>query len=1049
MAFLMHKLLARQVTRVLGVDPASLTAIQQELSGLAASGAVSADAARFIAGLPVFWERVDEAYRQNDRDLDLKTRSLELSSVELTEKNRQLREDLASRTQAIDSLRRSARDLMVSIDTDHKLAADDNLETLSALMRDLVLQHEDSQRDLHAALTDLAYQKFALDQHAIVSTTNLAGDIIYANDKFCEISGYARSELLNRNHRILNSGIHPREVFVEMWDMITAGMVWHGEVCNRTKTGELYWLDATIVPLADDTGNPTMLIAIRTDITQRKRLEATIKGAEERLRHITNAVPGVVFQVNVNADSSKYTFVSDRVWEVRGISREDMLADSRVATRQILKQDRQRIIDGIVTAAQQRVVWRDEYRVQFPTGEVRWVRTEMNPEPNLAADGSTVFTGIWLDVTELKDADNRLREVTENVPVAVFQYFVDARERIKMSFISNALETVAGISPEWVMADSDSFLRQVHPEDREVFVSVLEGSSRDAQPWTLDFRMVHLRTKAVAWVHGEARARSLPQGGLAWTGYLTDVTQAKKTSEELRKAKESAEAASRAKSDFLANMSHEIRTPMNGVIGMTDLLLDTTLDAEQREYVGIVKSSSESLLRIINDILDFSKIEAGKLQIEHIAYRLDHEVTETLKTMGQRARDKNLALVCEFAEDVPLSVMGDPGRLRQVLVNIVGNAIKFTQCGAIAVRIQKAKGSIDGSLLQISVSDTGIGIPADKLDAVFESFSQEDSSITRRYGGTGLGLSICARLVQAMGGRIWVESEVGKGSEFHFIIRVEVNSRDQLRDDVASTLHGLMAGAQKVLTVLLVEDDLVNQKLAVTLLERWGHHVDVAENGLMALECLVEHTYDVILMDMMMPVMDGLEASRRIRASEFGRRTPIIAMTANARVTDRERCLAAGMDDYLSKPIKANVLQAMLQSMVAAAEQGTLHQPSMMVDLLIEDSYPENFDYASALATVDQEVIQIVADPFVAQWPKELGRMRDALVRGDFDTVLHISHALKGTLGMFGAQPARELAQQIESCASRADGHGAELFVSPFVTEVEHLMQVLSERGPL
>ena len=270
MAFLMHKLLARQVTRVLGVDPASLTAIQQELSGLAASGAVSADTARFIAGLPVFWERVDESYRLSDRDLDLKTRSLELSSVELTEKNRQLREDLASRTQAIDSLRRSARDLMVSIDTDHKLAADDNLETLSALMRDLVLQHEDSQRDLHAALTDLAYQKFALDQHAIVSTTNLAGDIIYANDKFCEISGYARSELLNRNHRILNSGIHPREVFVEMWDMITAGMVWHGEVCNRTKTGELYWLDATIVPLADDTGNPTMFIAIRTDITQRK-----------------------------------------------------------------------------------------------------------------------------------------------------------------------------------------------------------------------------------------------------------------------------------------------------------------------------------------------------------------------------------------------------------------------------------------------------------------------------------------------------------------------------------------------------------------------------------------------------------------------------------------------------------------------------------------------------------------------------------------------------------------------------------------------------------
>jgi two-component system sensor histidine kinase/response regulator len=1045
----MHKLLARQVKRVLDVDPASLPAIEQELARLATSGAVSGETARFIAGLPMLWERVDEAYRQSDRDLELKARSLELSSIELTEKNRQLREELASRTRAIESLRTSARELMASIDTDHKLAADDNLETLSTLMHDLVQQHEESQRDLHAALTDLAYQKFALDQHAIVSTTNLAGDIIYANDKFCEISGYTRSELLNHNHRILNAGIHTREFFVEMWDMITAGMVWHGEVCNRTKAGELYWLDATIVPLADDTGNPTMFIAIRTDITQRKQMAIAIKGAEERLRHITNAVPGVVFQVQVKEHSSKYTFVSDRVFEVRGIAREDMLADSRVATRQILKQDRQRVIDGIMAAACQRVVWRDEYRVQFPTGEIRWVRTEMNPEPDLAPDGSTVFTGIWLDVTELKNADNRLREVTENVPVAVFQYFVDARQRIKMSFISHALESVAGIAPEWVLADSESFLRQVHPDDQEIFTAVLGGSSRDAQPWALDFRMVHLRTKAVSWVHGEARARSLPHGGLAWNGYLTDVTQAKKTSEELRKAKESAEAASRAKSDFLANMSHEIRTPMNGVIGMTELLLDTTLDCEQREYVEIVKSSSESLLRIINDILDFSKIEAGKLQIEHIPYRLDHEVTETLKTMGQRARDKGLALVCEFAEDVPLSVVGDPGRLRQVLVNIVGNSIKFTERGTVAVRIQKAKGSIDGSLLHLSVDDTGIGIPADRLDAVFESFSQEDSSITRRYGGTGLGLSICARLVQAMGGRIWVESAVGKGSTFHFIIRVEVMRADQLRDAAASTMLGVLAGTQKVLEVLLVEDDLVNQKLAVTLLERWGHHVDVAHNGLMALECLAEHTYDVILMDMMMPVMDGLEASQRIRASEFGRRTPIIAMTANARVSDRERCLAAGMDDYLSKPIKANVLQAMLQSVVAAAEQGTLHQPSMMVDLLIEDSYPENFDYASALATVDQEIIHIVAEPFVSQWPKEKFRLRDALGRGDFQTVLHISHALKGTLAMFGAQPARELAQQIESCAARGDGPGADLFVSPFETEVEHLLQALAKRGPL
>jgi two-component system sensor histidine kinase/response regulator len=1043
----MHKLLARQLKRVLGVDSANFPALQQEFLRLAASGVVSADAARLITGLPTFFERVEEAYLQSDRDLALKTRSLELSSVELTEKNKQLRDDLHSRTRAIDSLRASARDLMASIDTGNKITDDDNLETLSILMRDLVRQHEATQRDLHSALTDLAYQKFALDQHAIVSTTNLAGEIIYANDKFCEISGYARAELLNQNHRILSSGVHGPEFFVEMWDMITAGMVWHGEICNRTKAGALYWLDATIVPLSDDSGNPTMFIAIRTDITQRKQLDATIKGAEERLRHITNTVPGVVFQVNVNIDSSQYTFVSDRVFEVRGITREAMLADSRAATRQILKQDQKRVVDGISAAARQRSVWRDEYRVQFPSGAIRWIRAEMNPEPDLASDGSTVFTGIWLDVTQLKDAADRLREVTENVPVAVFQYLVDASGKFRMTFVSHSVESIAGVSPDWVMTDSQSFMRQVHPDDRTVVAAVLDGSSRNSQPWSLDFRVVHLRTRAIVWVHGEARARSLPNGGFAWNGYLTDITQAKKTSEELRRAKDNAEAASRAKSDFLANMSHEIRTPMNGVIGMTELLLDTRLNSDQREYVGIVKSSSEALLRIINDILDFSKIEAGKLQIENILYRLDHAVTDTLKTLGLRAREKGLSLQCEFADDVPLAVVGDPGRLRQVLVNIVGNAIKFTDKGSVVVSIQKAKGSIDGRMLHLAVRDTGIGIPEDKREAVFDSFSQEDSSITRRFGGTGLGLSICARLVQAMGGRIWVDSEVGKGSEFHFTIRVEVDRSTQSGSVAPESMHAPVVTHQKALSVLLVEDDLVNQKLAVTLLERWGHQVAVASNGLKALEYLSEHAYDIILMDMMMPVMDGLETASRIRASESGRRTPIIAMTANARASDRDRCLAAGMDDFLSKPIKANVLQAMLQSVATAVEQGALHQSSMMVDLLIEDAYPEDFDYSSALATVDQEVIQIVSIPFSMQWPKELARLQDALGRDDLRTVFHISHALKGTLAMFGAQPARELAQQIERCAERSDSAGVGLFLPPLVIEVEQLLRIISERS--
>jgi PAS domain S-box-containing protein len=391
----MHKLLARQIKRALDIDPAVLPALQEELTKLAANGTVSAEVCQLLTGLPGFLQRVDEAYQQSDRDLELKTRSLELSSVELSETNTRLREGLSSRTRVIESLRASARDLMASIETEQTLADDENLESLSALMRDLVRQHEESQRDLHAALTDLAYQKFALDQHAIVSTTNLAGDIIYANDKFCDISGYTRAELLNKNHRLVNSGVHSRDFFVDMWEQISAGMVWHGEICNRSKAGELYWIDATIVPLADESGKPNMFIAIRTDITERKRMEGSVKAAEARLRHITNTVPGAVFQWHVSPDSHHFTFVSERVREVLGLTPDALKLDSSLSTGQILEEDRARVLAGVLDAAQRRAIWRGEYRITIPGEALRWIRAEIDPEADLAPTGATVFTGIW------------------------------------------------------------------------------------------------------------------------------------------------------------------------------------------------------------------------------------------------------------------------------------------------------------------------------------------------------------------------------------------------------------------------------------------------------------------------------------------------------------------------------------------------------------------------------------------------------------------------------------------------------------------------------
>jgi PAS domain S-box-containing protein len=1004
-----------------------------------------------------------------------------------------------------------------------------------------------------------------------INRPDRASSNVYMSPQLEAILGYTAEEWA-ADPDFFRKVLHPDDrdwVIAEQIRTKEAGEPFRAEYRMTTRDGRVRWFLDETIEIAGEDAESAYRYGYLVEITERKELEQAVREAEERYRKLVETVPLAIYIDRLDELSSN-VYTSPQIERMVGYTAEQWATEDDLFVRLLHPDDRDRVLREHEHTRATGEPLRTEYRLRSADGRLVWVRDE-SVIVNDREGNPSLLQGFLLDITERKTAEQALRDSEAELsrqkayyqalhqlsPVAIVTLGMDER----VISWNPAAEKLYGYTRDEALGRLLDDL--LFPTDDMLVES--KALWRQAEEHGLAHQIGRRARKDGQFVDVEILLVPLVVDGER-TGYLVlyhDIS-------ELQRARVDAEAATQAKSAFLATMSHEIRTPMNAVIGMGGLLLDTDLTEEQRRFAEVIRASGEALLRIIDDILDFSKIEAGKLELEQQALEVRACAESALDLVTVRASEKDIELACLVDDDVPAVILGDPTRLRQALCNLLSNAVKFTDEGEVVLSVAAEDGGGELRRLRFSVRDTGIGIPAERMEHLFESFSQVDASTTRRYGGTGLGLAISKRLAELMDGTLWAESQERRGSTFHFeilaretaapappsrmdgepqiagkrllVVDDNATNREILRrlaeswgmlaevvEDPREALARIERGdpfdaavldmqmpdmdglelareirrhrderslplllltsvghlaeargatefsaqltkpvkssqlydalvkllaagaapdstrdgggsrsAPAALRLLVAEDNAVNSQLALAMLAKLGYEADVVENGREVLDALERGMYDVVLMDVQMPELDGLEATRRIRERfGAGHGPTIIAMTANAMEGDREECLAAGMDDYLSKPIRVDELSgALARCRPVRAEEALDHAA---LEALV-----------SSLGGGEEarDAVRELVDTFLEDADTQMATLRGAVERGDADTARRAAHTLKSNGATFGAGPFAELCRKLEELGRAGDLDGAPELLARAEEEWARVREALAAARP-